>query len=114
MIAMLKRNRHSARAAWVAIIMTATPVSAHAGEFEIDWWTIDSGGTIENAQGEWTLAGTLGQWDVPDQGAAGGSWFLEGGFWAFNAPVRGDRLFIDRFESSGADSMPEPATGSGR
>ena len=111
---MLKLNLHWARAAWVAIIITATPVSPLAGEFEIDWWTIDNGGTIASSEGVWTLAGTLGQWDVPDQGAAGSGWLLEGGFWAFDAPVRGDRLFIDRFDSSGADSMPEPASGSGR
>jgi len=82
----------------LVLFLTIAPMSAIAGGFEIDWWTIDNGGTLSSSQGEWTLAGTLGQWDASAQGAASSPWFLEGGFWAFDAPEQSDNLFNDRFE----------------
>ena len=51
--------------------------------YEISWWTIDGGGAAIG-EGDYTLAGTIGQ---PDAGEApgGGGYTLSGGFWALSA-----------------------------
>jgi len=100
MKAALDRSILSLPGILLLLTLTTAPISSFANEFEIDWWTLDSGGTLSSAQGQWTLAGTFGQWDAADQGAISGVWFLEGGFWAFDTPERTDDLFNDRFEFS--------------
>jgi len=88
-----------------ALLVLTVPPLATAGSFEIDWWTIDAGGTIESEAADWSLQGTIGQWDVSDQSPSGGSWELQGGFWGFDAPERNDRLFRDRFELVPASTL---------
>jgi hypothetical protein len=47
--------------------------------FEVDWWTVDSGGAQELSGGVFTLNSTTGQ---PDAGKlSGGPFVLYGGFW---------------------------------
>jgi hypothetical protein len=63
-------------------ILTMAPIT-HAQPFAIDWWTVGGGGG-NSAGGGYALSGTVGQ---PDAGTmSGGSYSLEGGFWASLAP----------------------------
>ena len=79
-----------------ALLLSATP--ALAQDFEIPWHTVDAGGEMFSTGGEWTLSGTIGQWDVDTKAPAeGGSWSLTGGFWASDAP-ESDLLFKNGFE----------------
>ena len=54
--------------------------------YEITWYTIDGGGATFSTGGTYLLGGTIGQ---PDAGAlTGGSYALNGGFWAGTASNR--------------------------
>ncbi len=61
--------------------------------YELDWCTLDGGGQMWCAGGEYEMSGTIGQ---PDAGTAltGGDFRLVGGFWAFASastpPAGGD------------------------
>lgn len=93
---------------FVALFLTAaTPLLAgNAGCDEgycINWWTIDSGGITESQSndGQWTLSGTIGQWDATEARAlSGGQWRLTGGFWGMTLEELADFLFRDRFEQN--------------
>lgn len=80
----------------LTITLLATPAGAGA-PWEIDWWTIDSGGEIFTSGGRWSLSGTVGQWDAVPAGASGGSWEVTAGFWAVSVDGS-DRMFSDGFE----------------
>ncbi|HWL92400.1 MAG TPA: CHRD domain-containing protein [Phycisphaerae bacterium] len=91
--------------------------------FEIDWHTIDGGGTMDCEGGGFELAGTIGQWDAgpASTGAmTGGGFELVGGFWGVTTPsspcacladVTGDELingadvqaFVDCAVASGSN-----------
>lgn len=76
----------------------AAPLVASA-QATIDWWSVDGGGEIRAEGGDWTLSGSLGQWDGTEGNLLiGGSWQMTGGFWAIEAPAA-DELFIDSFEN---------------
>lgn len=65
----------------------------------ISKWTIASGGTMESSGGDWTLKGTIGQWEATQaRELSGGQWKLTGGFWADILQELEDLLFRDRFE----------------
>jgi hypothetical protein len=83
----------------LALAMPAAPALAD-GDFEITWYTIDSGGTTFSAAGEWTLAGTVGQFEATQAEAlTGGDWQLTGGFWAADFQQLSEpAIFRDRFE----------------
>ncbi len=87
----MRRRLFGAIAALIAL-------PAAAGSFQIDWWTVDSGGGLESENGPWRLSGTIGQWDATSQPMSGGQWTLEAGFWTFQEVERGDAIFRDRFE----------------
>jgi hypothetical protein len=55
-------------------------IAVLADDFEIDWYTVDSGGEMFTIGGDFELSGTIGQ---PDAGAVmtGGDFELTGGFW---------------------------------
>lgn len=56
---------------------------AVAAEYDLSWYTIDSGGVMRSTGGAFELSGTIGQ---ADAGAmAGGGFELNGGFW-FEVP----------------------------
>lgn len=82
----------------LVLLLTVNAVSAAAlAEWQLDWSTIDAGGGLEAEGGEWTLSGTIGQWDATaDAALSGGDWELSGGFWSADAPAD-DRIFGDRF-----------------
>lgn len=85
--------------AMTAISSMATISTAQ--DWEIDRWTIDSGGTIssETQDQQWQLSGTLGQWDSTESDQlSGGIWSVSGGFWSVNAPDT-DFIFRDDFEN---------------
>ena len=86
-------------------LMLAAPL--HAGQSDCDsdycinWWNISSGGVIESesGDGQWTLSGTIGQWEATEARAlSGGQWRLTGGFWGLTLEELADLLFRDRFE----------------
>ena len=64
-------NRWTAGGLLLALLMGTGP--------EIPWYTLDGGGALHAAGGNFTLSGTIGQ---PDAGRmSGGSRALVGGFW---------------------------------
>lgn len=61
------------------LFVGAAAAGSIAAEFELSWYSIDSGGALRSTGGEFELSGTIGQ---PDAGAlAGGGFQLNGGFW---------------------------------
>ena len=53
---------------------------AEPAAYELSWWTIDGGGTVDSSGGPYTLSGTAGQPDA--RGMIGGPYHLTGGFWS--------------------------------
>lgn len=101
----MKRAHHRSRIILAAGLLTAAmatlPMAASA-DFTISHWTIAGGGTMEASGGNWTLAGTIGQWEATEARAlSGGQWRLTGGFWGFTLEELADFLFYDRFEQKG-------------
>jgi len=77
------------------IALVTNPASA---EFEITHWTVAGGGVMQASGGEWTLSGTIGQWEATEARAlSGGPWRLTGGFWGLSLEELGDIIFQDRF-----------------
>jgi hypothetical protein len=62
------------------------PLSLLAGDYSIDWFTIDTGGG-SSTNGQYALTGTIGQ---PDAGSAmsSGNYSLPGGFWSLVSVVQ--------------------------
>ncbi|MGY6630131.1 MAG: hypothetical protein ACXIUL_03895 [Wenzhouxiangella sp.] len=88
----------------VALMLTASLANAANCDegFCITAWTLASGGVIEaeSDDGQWTLSGTIGQWEATKaRQLSGGPWRLTGGFWGLTLEELADRLFQDRFES---------------
>jgi hypothetical protein len=54
-----------------------------AGQYEINWSTVDGGGAMASAGGGYELSGTIGQADAGSPAAPllGGGYELVGGFW---------------------------------
>ena len=72
-------NLRTQRAAQALMVLSLMALGASGGDFEMPRWTIDSGGTINSAGGDFELSGTIGQ---PDAGVMeGGGFALTGGFW---------------------------------
>jgi hypothetical protein len=77
--------------ALATIILVVSAVAAQlAGSsgYEIDWETIDSGGTTFATGGAFELGGTIGQPDANVQGLSAGTYELRGGFWPGTDPVQ--------------------------
>ncbi len=63
-----------------ASLLWWTAASTSAQDFQIDWHTVDGGGTMFTAGDGLELSGTVGQ---PDAGRmSGGGFDLDGGFWS--------------------------------
>jgi hypothetical protein len=84
---------------WTASVALLLSLPAMAGGWDINWWTIDSGGEVLASGGAWELSGTIGQWDATSNGMqSGGAWKLTGGFWSLDL-TEADRIFRDRFQA---------------
>lgn len=85
----------------ISVALMMVSVAKAADDWEVDWHSVDGGGTMASAGGEWELQGTIGQHDATaaDE-SAGGSWALTGGFWSLagEAGETLDPIFSDRFE----------------
>ena len=57
-------------------------VAAH-GDFDLSWYTMDAGGVMFSAGGDFELSGTIGQLDAGR--VSGGGFTMTGGFW-FETP----------------------------
>lgn len=75
-------------------LASSTPL--HSGptpDFSIDWYTIDGGGGTSTGA-NFSLTGTIGQFDAVPGGAQGGGFTLVGGFWGGSVEYK----FSDGFE----------------
>ena len=77
----------------MAFALSAVIAQAADQDFEISWYTIDSGGGLSSA-GAFTLEGTIGQSDASRRMMTGGQYAVSGGFWENFA----DLIFSDGFE----------------
>lgn len=68
--------------------------SGPAPDFSIDRHTIDAGGSTSSG-GEFSLTGTIGQFDAVPGGAQGGAFTLVGGFWGGTVEFRFSSGFED-------------------
>lgn len=83
----------------IILLLTALAAPAVAQDYEITRWTIASGGTMESSGGDWSLKGTIGQWEATEaRELSGDQWRLTGGFWSGFLQELEDLLFHDRFE----------------
>jgi hypothetical protein len=74
----------------LAALTIATFAPAVADDFAIDWWTIDGGGEMFTAGGDFELSGTVGQPDASELVMTGGDFELAGGFWWGTCFLLGD------------------------
>lgn len=83
----------------ILLILAVTPALADAEGYEITRYSIAGGGVIESTSDNWTLSGTIGQWEATEpRELEGGQWSLTGGFWADILERVESILFQDRFE----------------
>lgn len=83
------------------MLLAASGAALAGNDWSVDWHTIDGGGTMEAAGGNWELKGTTGQHDASEANElAGGSWELTGGFWGVLSEFGEllNQIFSDRFE----------------
>src|SRR5262245_42145483 len=96
-----------AAAAGVLAVMSASSGQSGGG-FDLTWYTIDGGGTMNGSGGTFILSGTIGQPDAQVAPLmAGGAFEISGGFWTaanvcycpgdMNGDGRKDGLDIQRF-----------------
>jgi hypothetical protein len=95
----------------IAALLALSP-AVLAGDYAIDWSTIDGGGSTSTG-GVYTVSGTIGQ---PDAGTmSGGNYTLQGGFWGVIAAVQtpgAPLLSIARTTTNTvAVFWPSPSTG---
>jgi len=75
-------NNCRTRLALTISIAVLAAAGGTAGDFTLDWWTIDGGGEMWTAGGDFELSGTIGQPDASTIVMTGGDFELTGGFWA--------------------------------
>ncbi len=61
-------------------LLVGTASAQQGGDFDLSWWTIDSGGVSFASGGDFTLGATIGQPDASSV-LSGGVFTLTGGFW---------------------------------
>jgi uncharacterized repeat protein (TIGR01451 family) len=85
----------------LAIALLALAASPASAQYEISWWTVDSGGATGATGGTYTLSGTAGQ---PDAGGAyaGGTYTLHSGFWSIAAGGTGATADLSITKTDGA------------
>ena len=72
---------HGTRALVMALLMLGVSATSTAAQYEVTWYTVDSGGTMDASGGGYTAGGTIGQHDAGTM--AGGGYAVLGGFWVF-------------------------------
>ncbi|GIV08451.1 MAG: hypothetical protein KatS3mg019_0542 [Fimbriimonadales bacterium] len=83
---------------WIAGIISAS--AQQGGNFDLTWWTIDSGGATFVSGGDFTLGATVGQHDAAED-SFGGPFRLISGFWyppclvAYRGDVTGNHCVDD-------------------
>lgn len=80
----------------ITLISVISFAQSSGGDFTITKSTIDSGGGT-SSNGEFSITGTIGQFDANRQISTGGGFTLSGGFWAI--AVMNDAIFKNSFES---------------
>ena len=65
----------------LAVLAFFTVASALGNDFTLDWWTVDGGGEMWTAGGDFELSGTSAQPDANTIIMSGGDFELAGGFW---------------------------------
>ena len=77
----MQHNRRQLLRSVVPLTVLCLGLTAIAGDYNLDWYTLDGGGDMWCTGGDFELSGTIGQ---PDAGVAmtGGGFELTGGFWA--------------------------------
>ena len=69
----------------VAVLLVLAVGVAAVPLFNLSWWTVDCGGSVNTiAGGAFLLSGTVGQPDTARM--TGGEYVLQGGFWAVGPP----------------------------
>jgi len=79
-----------------ALVLTAAPGAAQS--FDLDWYTVDSGGGQSAGDG-YMLTGSVGQPDPGERPAANGAFSLSGGFWLGMIGGGDGEIFSDGFQS---------------
>ena len=76
---------------YLLAIQLAVATVAVAGDFSLDWSTMDGGGSLRASGAGFELSATVGQPDATIQVMVGSGFELTGGFWAISAgPGFGD------------------------
>lgn len=72
----------------IALLLLSTWAiqAGSGGSYEIDWFTMDGGGTISVVTGSYKLNGTIGQPDTAS--SAGGPYSLDAGFWVMGSATK--------------------------
>ena len=101
----------SAGLALLLLPLTAAGIHAQTN-FAVSWWTVDGGGGTSTG-GVYSVSGTVGQ---PDAGMmSGGTYTLDGGFWAVIAAVQTPGAPLLRIFLTSTNTVvvawPAPATG---
>ena len=95
----------------IILLGLVIPTQVFTQSYSIDWYKIAGGGGVSTG-GVYTLSGTIGQ---PDAGAmSGGSYSVQGGFWAIVSAIQtpgAPLLSIERSGGSVRVFWPLPATG---
>lgn len=77
----LKHTTKTITLAFAIVVGIGLVPALAAGDFTIDWWTVDGGGEMFTTGGDFELSGTIGQHDAGSVVLTGGSFELIGGFW---------------------------------
>ena len=80
----MSAKHHHLRSAALLCLAACTAFGGVADEYTLDWYTVDGGGDLWGAAGNFTLSGSVGQ---PDAGVVmtGANFKLTAGFWAITA-----------------------------
>ena len=79
-------------AAVLLAFLTWTSSALATDGYEINWWTIDNGGSIHGGGGQYTLQGTFGQPDAATLSRDG--YRLTGGFWGPAAAAPDYQIYL--------------------
>ncbi len=71
------------------LVLSILFIGAAVGQdYNLDWYTVDGGGAMFTAGGDFELSGTTGQWDAGYM--TGGDFELIGGFWGVTEHIGPD------------------------